>query len=119
MLRLRLEWMLRTLHMVAGSSRRTACSSRMESVSHSCPRSIERANAQLGDPWRDATVSADGTDFSSTSMQSIAVGDGFHCSDYYAQNAQDPTIAAVQNKGLAAIQEWLSSWTPPADSARA
>ncbi|OSX65769.1 hypothetical protein POSPLADRAFT_1132286 [Postia placenta MAD-698-R-SB12] len=68
------------------------------------------------DPWRDATVSADGTDFSSTSMQPIAVGDGFHCSDYYAQNAQDPTVAAVQNRGLAAIKEWLSSWTPPTDT---
>lgn len=65
-----------------------------------------------GDPWRDATISADGTNFTSTASQPIAVGDGYHCSDLYALNAEDPTIASVQDQGLAAMHGWLEEWTP-------
>ncbi|PCH36001.1 peptidase S28 [Wolfiporia cocos MD-104 SS10] len=69
------------------------------------------------DPWRDATISADGTHFASTAQQPIAVGDGFHCSDLYTINAQvDPTIEAVQQEGLAAMAGWLEEWTAPAQS---
>jgi len=71
------------------------------------------ANGQR-DPWRDATISADNTSFPSTFQQPIAVGDGFHCSDLYTENAQvDATIAAVQTQGLAAMKIWLEGWVPP------
>ncbi|CCM01542.1 uncharacterized protein FIBRA_03598 [Fibroporia radiculosa] len=66
------------------------------------------------DPWRDATVSADNTSFPSTAWQEIEVGDGFHCSEMYTVNGQvDPTIAKVQEEGLAAMKGWLETWTPP------
>ncbi|KAH9917352.1 serine carboxypeptidase S28-domain-containing protein [Fomitopsis serialis] len=49
------------------------------------------------DPWRVATVSADGTACQSTAMQPIVMGDGYHCSDMDAANGEvDSTIAAVQ-----------------------
>lgn len=68
----------------------------------------------VGDPWRDATVSADGTNFTSTAMQPIALGDGFHVSDLYAVNGEaDPTIASVQAQGLAAMKDWLADWEAP------
>ncbi|KAF8969331.1 serine carboxypeptidase S28-domain-containing protein [Flammula alnicola] len=64
------------------------------------------------DPWRDATVSADGLNVQSTASQPIAVGDGFHCSDLGASAAIDPTIAAVQTKALASMKTWLAAWKP-------
>lgn len=71
----------------------------------------------IGDPWREATVSADGTHFPSTSWQPIAVGDGFHCSDLLTDNADvDETVLAVQQQGLAAMKEWLAEWQPSAQS---
>ncbi|KAI0959110.1 hypothetical protein AcW1_004037 [Taiwanofungus camphoratus] len=69
------------------------------------------------DPWRDATVSADGTSFPSTSSQPIAVGDGFHCSDLLTDNGRvDATVAAVQRQALSAMKGWLAEWTPPGQS---
>jgi len=66
------------------------------------------------DPWRDATISADGTNFQSTSTQPIVMGDGYHCSDLDAANGEvDATIAAVQAQGLAVMKGWLETWEPP------
>lgn len=66
-----------------------------------------------GDPWRDATVSAEGLNVRSTSSQPIALSDGFHCSDLSYRNALvDPTIDAVQKQALASIKTWLAAWTP-------
>lgn len=66
-----------------------------------------------GDPWRDATVSADGTAFPSTPQQPIAVGDGFHCSDMSTLDGTiDPTIKAVQTKALQSIHGWLQGFKP-------
>ncbi|KAG1817240.1 serine carboxypeptidase S28-domain-containing protein [Suillus subaureus] len=51
----------------------------------------------LRDPWRDATVSADGLNKSNTLSMPIYEGDGFHCSDMITENGiVDSTIAAVQ-----------------------
>ncbi|CCL98275.1 uncharacterized protein FIBRA_00269 [Fibroporia radiculosa] len=62
----------------------------------------------LRDPWREATVSADGLGRSSTPWQPIVEGDGFHCSDLLTGNAEvDSTIATVQADGLAAMAAWL------------
>ncbi|KAJ7591573.1 peptidase S28 [Mycena floridula] len=63
------------------------------------------ANGQK-DPWRDATVSADGL--------SIQIGDGIHCSDLGTVDGQiDPTIRAVQKQALTSMKSWLSTWSPP------
>ncbi|TFY55376.1 hypothetical protein EVG20_g9337 [Dentipellis fragilis] len=66
-----------------------------------------------GDPWRDATVSADNHTVASTPSQPIFVGDGFHCSDLKTSAAQvDPTIAKVQTAALGYMKTWLAEWRP-------
>lgn len=58
----------------------------------------------LGDPWVDATVSAEGLNIRSTPQQPIALSDGFHCSDLGVASADvDPTINAVQTQVTRAI----------------
>ncbi|KAF7792825.1 hypothetical protein EIP86_003925 [Pleurotus ostreatoroseus] len=65
------------------------------------------ANGQR-DPWRDATVSADGGTSGNTSSLSIGVSDGFHCSDLVTQNGLvDDTVLKVQQQGLFQIKTWL------------
>ncbi|OCH84125.1 peptidase S28 [Obba rivulosa] len=71
------------------------------------------ANGQR-DPWRESTVSADGTNFQSTASRPIAVGDGFHCSDLLTSNTVDSTIVRVQEEGLASMKAWLATWKPSA-----
>ena len=67
----------------------------------------------LRDPWREATVSADGLFKPSTPSMPIYEGDGFHCSDLITQNGiDDPTIATVQYAGLTYMHEWLAEWEP-------
>ncbi|KAF8806322.1 hypothetical protein BYT27DRAFT_6649057 [Phlegmacium glaucopus] len=67
------------------------------------------------DPWKDATISADGTQFRSTPFQPIALGDGFHCSDLgTASGIANPTIAAVQAQALFWMNKWLETWKPAA-----
>ncbi|KAH9833657.1 peptidase S28 [Rhodofomes roseus] len=74
------------------------------------------ANGQR-DPWREATKSADGTNFESTSWQPIAEGDGYHCSDLLTENALvDETVAEVQEQALASMKEWLAGWEPSSSS---
>lgn len=82
--------------------------------SFTCLTVRAHAFVPVGDPWRESTVSADGVDVPSTEEQPIAVGDGFHCSDLISDNgAVDPTVLAVQTKGLAFMATWLAEWTPP------
>lgn len=70
------------------------------------------ANGQR-DPWREATVSADGVNVQGTDSQPVAIGDGFHCSDLsIASGAVDSTIKTVQDKWFATIPGWLAEWTP-------
>ncbi|KAG6835351.1 hypothetical protein H0H93_002272 [Arthromyces matolae] len=67
----------------------------------------------LRDPWRGATVSADGANVPSTDSQPIAVSDGFHCSDLAtASGAVDATAREVQEKALQYMDIWLKSWQP-------
>jgi len=73
----------------------------------------------LRDPWREATVSADGVDRASTATQPIAIGDGFHTSDLLTDNGLvDPTVLAVQKQGLSFMKTWLAEWTPPSTSSK-
>ncbi|KIK60910.1 hypothetical protein GYMLUDRAFT_73702 [Collybiopsis luxurians FD-317 M1] len=70
------------------------------------------ANGQR-DPWREATVSADGVARESTDTQPILDSDGFHCSDLLTSLGQaDPSVLAVQTKALSYIRMWLAEWTP-------
>ncbi|KAH9858662.1 peptidase S28 [Lenzites betulinus] len=65
------------------------------------------------DPWREATLAADGTSFRSTPGQPLAISDGFHCSDLSTTNgAVDATVLAVQKQGIQAITEWVKEWKP-------
>lgn len=67
----------------------------------------------IRDPWRDATVSADGLFIPSTPQQPIKVGDGFHCTDMGTSSGlADPTVGAVQTAALAAMKGWLAQWKP-------
>ena len=62
----------------------------------------------LGDPWRDATISAVGISGTIESSQNIGLSNGFHCSDLITNNGLvDSTVLAVQKQGLAAIETWL------------
>ncbi|TCD70022.1 hypothetical protein EIP91_005274, partial [Steccherinum ochraceum] len=68
------------------------------------------ANGQR-DPWRDATVSADGAQIQSTPLQPIAISDGFHASDLSTANGNiDSTVKAVQVHALASIKDWLEDY---------
>jgi hypothetical protein len=102
---------------------RTGCSSPMVSVSlelsHMLTSRCQVTLVLLGDPWKDATVSADGIYVPSTSQQPIGLSDGFHCSDLgTASGLADPTVAAVQSAALAAMKRWLKEWKPTGDSYR-
>ncbi|OBZ70209.1 putative serine protease K12H4.7 [Grifola frondosa] len=66
------------------------------------------------DPWREATLAADGTNFTSTALQPLAIGDGFHCSDLLTRSAVDPTVLAVQSEALQVMSGWIASWKPSA-----
>lgn len=69
------------------------------------------ANGQR-DPWREATMSADGLKVQSTDRQPIAVSDGFHCSDLSTATGNvDATVKAVQQKALASFHVWLAEDT--------
>lgn len=69
----------------------------------------------LRDPWREATVSADGLDKPSTPSTPIFEGDGFHCSDLITDSGiDDPSVAAVQFSALGYMHEWLAEWKPSA-----
>ena len=66
-----------------------------------------------GDPWREATLAADGTHFKSTPGQPLTISDGFHCSDLSTANAQvDSTVLAVQQQALKTIAGWVAEWKP-------
>ncbi|KAH8995335.1 serine carboxypeptidase S28-domain-containing protein [Lactarius akahatsu] len=68
----------------------------------------------LRDPWRDATVSADGIHIESTPEQPIVESDGFHCSDLETANGlADPTVLNVQTQALGYVKEWLRNWKAP------
>jgi hypothetical protein len=69
----------------------------------------------LRDPWREATVSADGLNKPNTTSRPIYESDGFHCTDLVVQNGiVDATVAAVQEAGLMYMKTWLAEWKPSA-----
>ncbi|RPD60565.1 peptidase S28 [Lentinus tigrinus ALCF2SS1-7] len=64
------------------------------------------------DPWKEATLAADGTNFQSTPDQPLTLSNGYHCSDLSAQNAVDPSVLEVQQQGIKYIAGWLAEWKP-------
>ena len=67
----------------------------------------------IGDPWREATVSAESSPYTASAARPVGFSDGFHCSDLSTANANvDPTVAAVQKQALAAIKTWLAEFKP-------
>ncbi|KAI0650408.1 peptidase S28 [Trametes meyenii] len=65
------------------------------------------------DPWREATLAADGTHFQSTPGQPLTISDGFHCSDLITANGNvDSTVKAVQQQALKTIKGWIEEWKP-------
>ncbi|KAI0332898.1 peptidase S28 [Cubamyces sp. BRFM 1775] len=67
------------------------------------------------DPWREATVAADGTTNTGTDLQPHLLGEGFHCSDMLiAEGDVNPSVQAVQQKTLQYYAQWLSEWKPSA-----
>ena len=61
-----------------------------------------------GDPWREATVSADGLNKANTTTQPIYMSDGFHTSDLLTDNGVDETVYAVQMAALKYMKMWLA-----------
>ncbi|TFK66908.1 peptidase S28 [Pluteus cervinus] len=67
------------------------------------------------DPWRDATMSAEGLGKESTPTQVINLGDGFHCSDISARaGVYSKPLADIQKKALATFHTWVSEYKPTA-----
>ncbi|KII94856.1 hypothetical protein PLICRDRAFT_97795 [Plicaturopsis crispa FD-325 SS-3] len=86
------------------------------SVYHGWDVKVDRLFVANGkrDPWRDATLSAENRTIPSTSSQTIAVSDGFHCSDLSTKTgAIDATVLAVQKQALVKMKEWLATWSKP------
>ncbi|KAF9535131.1 serine carboxypeptidase S28-domain-containing protein [Crepidotus variabilis] len=72
------------------------------------------ANGQR-DPWREATVSAETLSQADLKISQSAIGlsDGFHCTDLSTKAGTVSTLVkAVQDKGLAQLGKWLSTWKP-------
>ncbi|KAI0368439.1 peptidase S28 [Pilatotrama ljubarskyi] len=65
------------------------------------------------DPWREATVAADGVSNQGTDLQPHLLGDGFHCSDMIMADGQvSPAIGAAQEKAIEYLRKWLADWKP-------
>ncbi|KAG1728261.1 uncharacterized protein EDB91DRAFT_862552 [Suillus paluster] len=68
----------------------------------------------LRDPWREATVSADGLKKPNTTSMPIYESDAFHCTDMITQSDIDPSVVVVQKAALMYMKEWLAEWKPSA-----
>ncbi|KAI0352501.1 peptidase S28 [Trametes cingulata] len=67
------------------------------------------------DPWREATVAAEGVSNTGSDMQPHLLGDGFHCSDMIMADGQvSPAIGAAQQKAIEYLGKWLADWKPSA-----
>lgn len=62
-----------------------------------------------GDPWREATVSAEGLSYPNTTDHTVGLStDGYHCSDLLTrESTASASVRRVQQQGLAALARWL------------
>ena len=66
-----------------------------------------------GDPWREATVAADGTTSVGSDLQPHLLGDGFHCSDLLIREGKaSAQILNVQNQAVQYMAQWIAEWKP-------
>ncbi|KZV68146.1 peptidase S28 [Peniophora sp. CONT] len=73
----------------------------------------------IRDVWRDATTSADNVVPPHIPQSHIGLHNGFHTSDLIIANNIDSSVADVQQKGLAFVNEMLASWEPGVGLTRA
>ncbi|KAJ8474948.1 hypothetical protein ONZ51_g6894 [Trametes cubensis] len=65
------------------------------------------------DPWREATVAADGTTNPGSELQPHLLGDGYHTGDtIIAEGLANPSVRAAQQQALQYIGKWLADWKP-------
>ncbi len=70
---------------------------------------------RLGDPWREATVAADGTTNAGSDMQPHLLSDGFHCSDLLVrEGAASAKVKSVQDSAVSYMAKWIAEWKPTA-----
>ncbi|RDX48552.1 peptidase S28 [Lentinus brumalis] len=67
------------------------------------------ANGQR-DPWREATVAADGASFPKNDLQPHLLSDGFHCSDMLASEGKSKAVKEVQDKAVEYMTKWYADW---------
>lgn len=71
--------------------------------------------AHAGDPWREATVAADGSTSTGSDLQPHLLSDGFHCSDLLVDQGQaSAKVKSVQDTALTYFEKWHAAWTPSA-----
>ncbi|KAI0628443.1 peptidase S28 [Trametes polyzona] len=69
----------------------------------------------INDPWREATVAADGSTNTGSEMQPHLLSDGFHCSDLLTSEGDaSAKVKSVQDTALTYLEKWLAEWTPSA-----
>ncbi|KAI0365894.1 peptidase S28 [Pilatotrama ljubarskyi] len=69
----------------------------------------------INDPWREATVAADGSTNQGSDMQPHLLSDGFHCSDLLVREGKaSAKVQSVQDTAVAYMQKWLAEWKPSA-----
>ncbi|KAI9063967.1 peptidase S28 [Trametes sanguinea] len=67
----------------------------------------------LNDPWREATVAADGSPNTGSDSQPHLLSDGFHCTDMLVrEGAASAKVKSVQDAAVAYMREWFAQWTP-------
>ncbi|KAK1225127.1 hypothetical protein PQX77_011942 [Marasmius sp. AFHP31] len=65
----------------------------------------------MRDPWKEASISAQGLNKPSTDRQVIMTSEGYHCSDLSTEiGALLPSVGAVQKKALETLKGWLAEW---------
>ncbi|KAI0333427.1 peptidase S28 [Cubamyces sp. BRFM 1775] len=67
----------------------------------------------IRDPWREATVAADGATTPGSDLQPHLLGDGYHCSDMLiSEGISSPAVLKVQNTVVDYLGKWLAEWKP-------
>ncbi|KAI0740521.1 peptidase S28 [Earliella scabrosa] len=68
------------------------------------------ANGQR-DPWREATVAAEGVTSQGSDMQPHLLSDGFHCSDLLVRMGKaSASVKSVQDQAVNYMARWIGDW---------
>ncbi|OSC97649.1 peptidase S28 [Trametes coccinea BRFM310] len=66
------------------------------------------------DPWREATVAADGSTSKGWDLQPHLLEDGYHCNDLLVEESENPVTKAAQEQAIGYLRTWLADWKPSA-----